>query len=935
MAELDAVLKEEHKLIRKRRKRISDSYPNEFESSSDAQEGEGGAVPRCENLIGLALSGGGIRSATTNIGVLQGLAERGVLRLVDYLSTVSGGGYIGACLLSLLSNVRKGCKNVFTTEWEHFPFREDGIAGKKEDDYKYGKEQMRHIRTGASYLVPRARHFSPDVMQAAGSVFISTFMTLLWFALLIVLITSMYMSVVSWVAPGLKIESNGEVVATLSSQLKSDGAFSFSVEAEVLEKKVDISSVDSRKGDYASLKADMKNILEYAKVPFEKFKGIKWSKDFFLCFVIPLLIGVFFIILVFKKFICPVDEEGRRNFYCFALVFSTVFIVLCGEALLFVADLKIGTWVFPKYQIVQFAEGAILIVPALFILLALFGVWFCYLIAARRDKAWTLNMRAQYHQLTGVLVVVLVFTLIWAMLPGFMGIGTKNYIALLMIGVGVALRYAMASKNSVSAKKAKGLSLPAKYKDWLLGIGVFVFLFLIVVYAGNVLSGRLFDGNWPSELEGQDLPLSAWFSDLLLYDRWPEQLQNKVIAISLELASFAVLIALAVFHLFVDVNKISPHYFYRDRLAEAFLQTDFSSPLFTHENTELKLEKLHGKDNDGICDARGPYLLLNATLNLTAAEDLKAFNRKSDIFTFSRLYVGSEETGYCPTCDYEVDGGTLKLARAMAISGAAVTSIMGMNTSLAKSFACTIFGVRLGYWLPSLRGFCRQDSLTQEKVTKEGKTRGRAPGGAIKKYVTRSLRLYYELFGHATADGQEIYLSDGGHSGDNLGIIPLLRRRVKVLIVSDSECDPEHAFDSFNSSVRNAYVDERIKIKICLDGLRKDEKGLTKDKFAVGRIVYPDQDKDQENWLILFKNTLDGKEISPITNYKGKSGDFPHESTADQFFTEEQFESYRALGRYGVKEAFGSKYQWLKSCSASDRKSSREAYGFLRKLMAL
>ena len=54
--------------------------------------------------IGLALSGGGIRSATFNLGVLQALARLDILRRFDYLSTVSGGGYIGACLTSLLSH---------------------------------------------------------------------------------------------------------------------------------------------------------------------------------------------------------------------------------------------------------------------------------------------------------------------------------------------------------------------------------------------------------------------------------------------------------------------------------------------------------------------------------------------------------------------------------------------------------------------------------------------------------------------------------------------------------------------------------------------------------------------------------------------------------------------------------------------------------------
>jgi hypothetical protein len=48
------------------------------------------------SLIGLALSGGGIRSATTNLGILQALASMRILPMVDYLSTVSGGGYVGA-----------------------------------------------------------------------------------------------------------------------------------------------------------------------------------------------------------------------------------------------------------------------------------------------------------------------------------------------------------------------------------------------------------------------------------------------------------------------------------------------------------------------------------------------------------------------------------------------------------------------------------------------------------------------------------------------------------------------------------------------------------------------------------------------------------------------------------------------------------------------
>src|SRR5258707_1168823 len=52
-------------------------------------------LPATAPRRGLALSGGGIRSATFNLGVLQALARAKVLRNFDFLSTVSGGGYVG------------------------------------------------------------------------------------------------------------------------------------------------------------------------------------------------------------------------------------------------------------------------------------------------------------------------------------------------------------------------------------------------------------------------------------------------------------------------------------------------------------------------------------------------------------------------------------------------------------------------------------------------------------------------------------------------------------------------------------------------------------------------------------------------------------------------------------------------------------------------
>jgi hypothetical protein len=58
-----------------------------------------------DTLIGLALSGGGVRSASFNLGLLQAFFRFGLLRHLDYLSTVSGGGYIGSYLSALIHDL--------------------------------------------------------------------------------------------------------------------------------------------------------------------------------------------------------------------------------------------------------------------------------------------------------------------------------------------------------------------------------------------------------------------------------------------------------------------------------------------------------------------------------------------------------------------------------------------------------------------------------------------------------------------------------------------------------------------------------------------------------------------------------------------------------------------------------------------------------------
>lgn len=75
--------------------------PQEQEALADRRGANG--IDWDQPTIGLALSGGGVRSATFCIGLLRALAKNGVLRRFDYLSTVSGGGYAGAAFGRLFS----------------------------------------------------------------------------------------------------------------------------------------------------------------------------------------------------------------------------------------------------------------------------------------------------------------------------------------------------------------------------------------------------------------------------------------------------------------------------------------------------------------------------------------------------------------------------------------------------------------------------------------------------------------------------------------------------------------------------------------------------------------------------------------------------------------------------------------------------------------
>ncbi len=122
--------------------------------------------PTREDLIGLSFSGGGIRSATFNLGVIQAFAKKHLLRHVDYLSTVSGGGYIGSWLSSW---AYYRCK-VAGERSNHIRQVEEELNRKpvKVDD-KSEPDQIHFLRQYSNYLTPRLGALSGDTLAFAGT----------------------------------------------------------------------------------------------------------------------------------------------------------------------------------------------------------------------------------------------------------------------------------------------------------------------------------------------------------------------------------------------------------------------------------------------------------------------------------------------------------------------------------------------------------------------------------------------------------------------------------------------------------------------------------------------------------------------------------------------------------------------------------------------
>lgn len=337
---------------------------------------------------------------------------------------------------------------------------------------------------------------------------------------------------------------------------------------------------------------------------------------------------------------------------------------------------------------------------------------------------------------------------------------------------------------------------------------------------------------------------------------------------------------------FANPNLTSPRGFFRDRMSRAFLFVVRDGRIEPRD--ELRLSELNP------AGSAAPYHLINATLNLSGSSDPDLRGRNSDFFLFSRHFCGGPRTTYCPTTRLERFDSHLDLGTAMAISGAGLAPNMGTTTVKPLVFLLALLNLRLGYWLAN------PDRVRASSALRR-----------IRLYATAGPGyMLLEALGKLDARHAYVNVSDGGHL-ENMGIYELLRRRCKWIVAVDGEEDPERRFGGLLQLMRFARIDLGVEVRIELDALRPGADGHSTAHWALGEIDYG---QGQLGHLIYLKSSITGDEEEYVRDYGRSHPSFPQESSADQFFTEAQFEAYRALGEHMAKGVFESvEVRWPES----------------------
>jgi len=973
-------------------------------------------------LAGLAFSGGGIRSATFNLGVLQGLAKFNKVRTFDYLSTVSGGGYIGNWLETWIKRPwpkdekppdgQAAQDGIDVVEEELRPTRTERLESVRKRESQDAKSHtepppIRFLREYSNYLTPRLGALGADTWTVIAIYFRNlllnqAILTLFLFALLLI----PYIAV--WLTHALPVEWMAAAPFVVFAHL----TWALSLGARNLRGLADPTQKTRRTRAWLPPQ-EQRWVLLTIVAPFSVAlwvltawlwpNAVKWD-------ALPAywwLLGGMVLLglpLVIGSLLAPHQQADNNLSH-----------KLMRHLLACLRKLKLGWLHNPKmgWVLASLATGAVsgllmkTVVHHAFVPMS----------------AWC---GSDWHELSlGVPLTLLVFLVATALQIGLMGRTFYDpyrewwsrvvaWILILAImwaaGFGLAIYAPLGLLWLRGWLKAGGLAwigstaagvLGGKsdktgdietggIKVKLLSITPYIFivgllsllslsleLILAICYMANTKMAQAWSvflaesptvekvANWVLKMSGNvaagavTLSGTASSSSLSPSHGVPPYVfaHFKILGIVTNAWLIPVCVVVLLVCLWlsyrVDLNEFSMNLMYRNRLVRCYLGA-------THQGRDPNpFSGLDSGDDLFLSTLRssegysGPLPILNGTLNLVSTRDLAWQERKAESFPMTPLRCGFDtwieqrnlEKNYAfdktlrkadnitkfafrPTEKYGYVDNGMYVGTAMSISGAAASPNMGYHSVPSLALLMTFFNVRLGFWAGNPRN-CKTWTHPGPRVG-----------------LGQLLR---ELFGLTNDNAKYVYLSDGGHF-ENLGVYELVKRRCKFILACDAGADPDYSFDDLGNAIRKCREDIGVEIEldttplipksIGTDGDKKNGKKQTTQHCVVGTIHYDMADPEGEKGIFVYiKASLTGDEPADVLNYQTGHTTFPHQSTADQWFSESQFESYRRLGQHIVETLFagrGSKARdgQLVPAPASDKLrelSTSQLFEYLRK----
>lgn len=850
------------------------SDPEPSDASDDTQEN---ALP--EDTLGLALSGGGIRSAAFSMGVIQALARSKWLKHVDILSTVSGGGYTGAFLGRFFDQTRAG----------------DGLRGPDGVDpataQAHVMEELQDprsqpnawIRKHANYLAPNG--FGDQLVN---------FVTYWRNLCSLLLILAFFFLAVFGIAAGIT---------------------------------------------YSSLFAALINniyVLSNAISPISN-AAPEWLSPFWLR-IAELSLWVGIVPLAFAYWLGSQDRIFSFVVtYLLALLTLTIGLLFAlGQPVSLIVFMAAVGWTVVSWYVIRRDEGL-----------------------GNPKSPWRLalgrnlltNWLAKAFAVTAVLISLAVIDSVGIWLARAVVLGEFNFATILtaigslagIIGLGTPILRTLAWYLASEGSENSGilsilLRIPYLPSLLVLLLGVFIPLILI-----SFVVHLSYNGGY-TYIAGLLATVVAVVITLLLGSRESFPFVNRSGPLQIYGSRLA-----RVFLGAVNPQRLR----HLDGMNVAHVIEGDDTPFHQYKPHEAggPLHILNVAVNETVdsaserdVSARQSQNLAVGPVGMSIAKEWHAVWKSDNPAQPPELRPLVDHVSVHPLSSRDGQPAAVEsmtLRQWMAISGAAFSPGQGRNTSLVRALIMTMANVRLGYWWDSKLGIMKLANAPFRLGLRK-----KLSAWVAGWFQGQSL-LLAELKGRFSGPWQRYwYLSDGGHF-EYSGAYELLRRRVPFIIVCDAGADKAKSGEIMADLTRIARIDWGAEIsdiasphdsdcksedeeKATLDyldslgvpkhvacklGRLRDlltdhESGKTKHHASLLQVSYlGDEDADawhgrKHSWILYLKASINGDESVDVLTYQAEHPKFPNQSTLDQFFDEEQFESYRKLGEHVGSEVF-------------------------------